>query len=142
MPNQIQPLTLNIMSSTNMVNSEPTATETQHPVHGLNQACTHDDNRFNEYNCPYCAARLEANLMEVHHEVMRRQGWTEEEIKAAPMRQFVTKPVIEILPDPWEPKVSERRSHGMKVLEEQNARFAAGRKWRAAWIQSGQAGQR
>jgi len=36
--------------------------------------------------------------MEVHHEIMRRDGWTEDEIKAVSMQQSVTKPVIEMVP--------------------------------------------
>lgn len=122
----------NNMSSPKTIHGNPTFTETQ------SSACTHDDNKFKFYNCLHCAARQEESLKESHYELMRHEGWTEAEVREAPMQQFVTKLVITIVPGPGVP---ERRSWGRQVVEEQNARFEAGRKWRAERNQRAHAGR-
>lgn len=67
--------------------------------------------------------------MKVHHEIMRRDGWTEDEIKADSMQQFVTKSVIELIPGPKMSIETQRRWHPLMMLNEPNAWVDTGRRW-------------
>lgn len=101
--------------------------------------CKHGSNArgLTMYSCPECHARQEANIDEVLHIVLIREGWTEDELGQVTMQQFVQKPVSALRTDPAKSKAVQRGEFAHMVMAEQNARTDAARKWKAELDKSG-----